>query len=86
MTDDASRGFLVLELHFATPRPTLQRALSLYQHVLVLTCYLATVYDRRFIAWFPSVSVSFGCTLNFDLVMDDASRGFLVLACHWATP
>ena len=61
MTDDASRGFLVLACHLATP------------------------YDPRFIAWFPSVSMSFGYTLNFDLVTDAASRGFLVLACHLST-
>jgi len=30
--------------------------------------------------------VSFGYTLNFDLVTDAASRGFPVLACHLATP
>jgi len=35
-------------------------------------------------ARFPSVCVSFGYTLNFDLVTDAASRGFLVLACHLA--
>ena len=28
----------------------------------------------------------FGYTLNFDLVTDAASRGFLVLACHLAKP
>jgi len=37
-------------------------------------------------AWFPSVSTSNGYTLNFGLVTDAASRGFLVLACHLATP
>jgi len=47
--------------------------------------------DRGCIAWFPSVSMPFGYTLNFDLylathVTDDASRGFLVLACRLATP
>jgi len=30
--------------------------------------------------------MSFGYTLNFDLVTDDTARGFLVLACHLATP
>jgi len=30
--------------------------------------------------------MSFGYTLNFDLVTDAASRGFLVLACDLATP
>jgi len=42
--------------------------------------------DRRCIARFPSVSISFGYTLNLDLVTDAASRGFPVLACHLATP
>ena len=62
MTDAASRGFLVLTCHLATP------------------CY------RRCIAWFPSVNMSFGYTLNFDFVNDAASRGFTVLACHWGAP
>jgi len=52
----------------------------------VLACDLGTPCDRRCIAWFPSVSVSFGYTLNFDLVMDAALRGFPVLACHFGTP
>jgi len=50
----------------------------------VLANHLGTACDRRCIAWFTSVSVSFGYTLNFDLVTDAASRGFLVLACHLA--
>jgi len=32
----------------------------------------------------PHVTICY--TLNFDLVTDAASRGFLVLACHLATP
>ena len=44
---------------------------------LVLACHLA----RRCIARFPDVSVSFGYTLNFDLVTDVVSRGFLVFTC-----
>ena len=51
---------------------------------LVLVCHLSTPFNPRCIAWFPSVSVSFGYSLNFDLVTDSASRGFLVLACHLA--
>ena len=47
----------------------------------VLACYLAAPCGRRCIAWFPSVNMSFGYTLNFDLVTDAASRGFLVLTC-----
>ena len=45
--------------------------------------YLATPCDRRCFAWFPCVSVPFGYTLNFDIVTEAASRGFLVLACIW---
>jgi len=30
--------------------------------------------------------MSFGYTLNFDLVTDAAPRGFPVLACHFGTP
>jgi len=44
-----------------------------------LACHLGTPCDRRCIAWYPSVSVSFGYTLNFDLVTDAALRGFPVL-------
>ena len=51
----------------------------------VLVCHLATPCDRRCIAWFPGVSMSFGYTLNFALVTDAASRGFPVLACHLGT-
>ena len=50
---------------------------------LVLAFRLATPCDRRCIARFPSVSMPFGYTLNFDMVTDAASRGFLVLACIW---
>ena len=52
----------------------------------MLACHLAAPCDRRCIAWFPSVNMSFGYTLNFDLVTDAASRGFFVLACRLATP
>jgi len=51
---------------------------------LVLVCHLGTPYDRRCIAWFPSLNMSFGYTLNFDLVTDAASRGFVVSACRLA--
>ena len=80
--------------------PTLHRVVSLrlrviWLHIvidaasrgfLVLACHLATACHRRCIAWFPSVSTSYGYTLNFDLVTDAASRGFPELACHLATP
>jgi len=51
---------------------------------LALACRLATPCDQRCIAWFAGVSMSFGYTLNLDLVTDAASRGFLVLARHLA--
>jgi len=80
--------------------PTLHRAVSLRLRViwlhlvtdaasrgfLVLACHLATACYRRYIAWFPSVSTSYGYTLNFDPLTDTASRGFPVLACHLARP
>ena len=77
LTDAASRGFPALECHLSTP------------------CH------RHCIAWFPSVNMSFGYTLLktlyravslrlrvicLHLVTDAASRGFLVLTCHLATP
>jgi len=80
--------------------PTLHRAVFMRKRVIwlhlvtdaasrgfpVLACDLATPCYRRCIAWFPSVSTSYGYTLNFGLVSDAASRGFPVLACHLAAP
>ena len=116
VTDAASRSFLVLTRHLATPchrrciarfpsvsmsfgytlSPTLHRVVSQCKRVIWLHLvtdptlhHLATACYRRCIAWFPSFSMSYGYTLNFGLVTDAASRGFLVLtcyACHLAAP
>ena len=44
------------------------------------------LYGQTIHPWLKRPHVTICYTLNFDLVNDAASRGFLVLACHLATP
>ena len=57
-----------------------------FGYTLYFDLCLATPCDRRCVAWFPIVSMPLGNTLNFDIVIDAASRGFLVLAFRLPTP